>query len=478
MKEEKNNNEIPSPEDFWPEAEVLLNSHFAKRKKVSLLFAISIFFAITSFGLFLMNHHNQAHVEGRNYNKTRTKLSLSNRLMPRSTIINSNKRTNESLDANNIGNNSKVVICQNVPLNISKKVEKNKNENLIAPSFSKQQNQINSNTNKNEIGLIMNFELSEISANIYDSVSAETPFPMHFSKISLLSYNLKGQKANLYLAEDKQRELDALDDYFKNKKSLHYWIGAYAGIQTIGKQIKSNEKLTEYADIRNASENKINTVYAGINVTINHKHLLLQSGIEYNSVGEQNNYEAKSKQWQQNDEKVWGVYNKQIIKIDTVYHWGIVNYNQTIVNVKDSTLQTKSDSVLVYQTDSNIINANKKTIINSFEIPLMIGYQYKFRRLSVSAFAGISVGYFSKINGMYINKSITGIEEIQNSMLLNNFNFNYQLKLQLSYQINDNLMLSLTPQLRKNLLSVNPKSSGISTKYSAFGTSFGLSYKL
>jgi hypothetical protein len=79
---------------------------------------------------------------------------------------------------------------------------------------------------------------------------------------------------------------------------------------------------------------------------------------------------------------------------------------------------------------------------------------------------------------MYINKTITGIEEINDANLITTFNFNYQLKLQLGYNINDNFMLILTPQYRNNLFSVSPKSSEISTKYSTIGASFGLSYKL
>jgi hypothetical protein len=180
----------------------------------------------------------------------------------------------------------------------------------------------------------------------------------------------------------------------------------------------------------------------------------------------------------QNDEKVWDVYNKQIVKIDTVYHFGIVNYNQTIMNVKDSTLLTKSDSVFIYHTDSNIVKANGKTTINYLEIPLMIGYQFKFGKASIAPFGGISVGYLTKSEGMYINKTITGIEEINDANLITTFNFKYQLKLQLAYNLSDKIMFMLAPQFSNNLFSVSSKLSGISTKYSALGASFGINYKL
>ena len=108
----------------------------------------------------------------------------------------------------------------------------------------------------------------------------------------------------------------------------------------------------------------------------------------------------------------------------------------------------------------------------------MIGYQINIGKVSIAPFAGVSIGYLTKTNGMYINKSITGIEEINDRNLMTTFNFNYHLKLQLAYSLNDKLMLVLTPQVSNNLFSVSQKLSGINTKYSALGTSFGLSYKL
>jgi hypothetical protein len=108
----------------------------------------------------------------------------------------------------------------------------------------------------------------------------------------------------------------------------------------------------------------------------------------------------------------------------------------------------------------------------------MIGYQFKFGKASIAPFGGISVGYLTKCEGMYINKTITGIEEINDANLITTFNFKYQLKLQLAYNLSDKIMFMLAPQFSNNLFSVSSKLSGISTKYSALGTSFGMIYKL
>jgi hypothetical protein len=504
MKSEHNNNEMPSPEDFWPDAKVLLDGHFAKRKRWFLYFAGSLLLIISTIGIVFNNQKNNVTTASLNQAKTK---SNSNQIQVKNTthinnkkiktdapVVNESNETSTKLENQNttVKNNANPSMVsnfstnnnftstklenQNAQIEIDQKSNNYKNDNLVSASTSMIENNNQSITELDNIDLPNASSTSELSVD-NQVIVAERTKTIVFSKMPLLSFKMIEQKANHMINENKYEGL-INDDYFNNKKKFHYFISAYAGMQAVNKQIKADPMFTEYADIRNASEKNINTRYFGINLTIENKDLMFQTGIEYNAIGEQNNYEAKSKQWMKNDEKVWDVYNKQIIKIDTVYHFGIVNYNQTIVNVKDSTLLTKSDSIFAYQTDNAIAKANAKTTINYLEIPLMVGYQFKFGKVAIAPFAGISVGYFTKSQGMYINKTITGIEEINDANLMTTFNFNYQLKLQLGYNINDNFMLTLTPQYRNNLISVSPKSSGISTKYSTLGASFGLSYKL
>ena len=504
MKKEHKNNEMPSPEDFWPDAKVLLDGHFAKRKRWFLYFAGSLLLIISTIGLVFNNQKNNVTTASLNQVKTKLKSNLiqvknnthinNEKIKTGAPFINESNETSTKLEnqnttaknntkpstVSNFSNNnnftSTKIENQNAQIEIDQKSNNHKNDNLKSASTSMIENNNQSITEVDNNDLPNTSSTSELSID-NQVIDAERTKLIVFSKMPLLSFKMIEQKTNHIINENKYAGI-INDDYFNNKKKFHCLISAYAGVQAVNKQIKSDPMFTEYADIRNASEKKINTMYFGINLTIEKRNLMFQTGIEYNTIGEQNNYEAKSKQWLQNDEKEWDVYNKQIIKIDTVYHFGIVNYNQTIMNVKDSTLLTKSDSIFVYQTDSNIVKANGKTIINYLEIPLMMGYQFKFGKVAIAPFAGISVGYFTKTQGMYINKTITGIEEINDANLMTTFNFNYQLKLQLAFNINDNFMLTLTPQYRNNLFSVSPKSSEISTKYSTFGASFGLSYKL
>jgi len=476
MKSEHNNNGMPSPEEFWPEAEALLDNHFAKRKKIFLLFGMTLFFIISAIGFVFTNHKNNTTIAGLNKAKKEFK---SNQLQPKNNTIKNIVKTKTGLTfVNNSNESSTKLEDQNIENKTDQKRNNFKNENLIIASTSKIENNRQSTTEEVKIDFSNTHQTVELPADNETVEAQRRTDAIVFSKMPFLSFKLLEQKTNHIINENKYIAIFKDDDYFKNNNKFNYFIGAYGGIQSVTKQIKSDPTLTEYAAIRNTSEKKINTIYFGVDFTVEKKNFLVQTGLAYNAIGEQNNYEAKSKQWMQNDEKVWDVYNKKIVKVDTVYHFGIVNYNQTIMNVKDSTLLTKSDSVFIYHTDSNIVKANGKTTINYLEIPLMIGYQFKFGKVSIAPFGGISVGYLTKSEGMYINKTITGIEEINDANLITTFNFKYQLKLQLAYNLSDKIMFMLAPQFSNNLFSVSSKLSGISTKYSALGASFGINYKL
>ena len=473
MKSERNNNQLPNPEDFWPDAKVLLDRHFARKRKVFLLFGFSAALIISAIGLVFLNSKNS------------NKANRNNTMAKAHSISNINKPINTSSVTTSTPNNKALVNSNNNKLSptvTQNNSIKSDNENHLISKENKTTDDVLVQENTGFLNekpvLMLEMPVKMKDENMFAN-ALERPSSISFSKLPLLTFNMPKSKFEADINEKNHLLINENnEEYFKSKNKFHFYISAYTGLQNVNKQIKAEQSLIEYADIRNVSENKINTFYYGLNFTLEKKGLMLQSGLEYNVIGENNNYEAKSKKWLQNDEKVWDVYNKQIIKVDTIYHFGIVHYNQTIINVKDSTLLTKSDSVLVYQTDSSMLIANEKTMISFLEIPLSIGYQFKFGKLAVSPFIGVSLGYLTQARGMYINKTITGVETIISSNVINSFNCNYHLKVQLSYQLNDKMKLTFSPGYRHNLISVSPKSSGIDTKYRALGTAVGLSYKL
>jgi hypothetical protein len=479
MNNEYNNKfEAPSPEDFWPEAKELLDKHYAAKKKRILFFFASLTILMIAFVLTISEQE--------------VKLA-SKKVTSETKLKTIAASTNTSLGSTNVNAKSNAVVPQTKAIinketkSISNqiKLDQNtelvinaaKNENLIENVDEPYQKEAMRVTFENTILTNIEDNRKEIDSNKDYSI-IERPNKMEFMPVPVIKYKSVNTSSTFILKENNHIDITTLDDYYSKNKQSNFSIEIYSGIQQNTKRISANQLLTEYADIRNTAEKKINTTYFGFNVSLQRKRLVIQSGIAYHLIGENNQYDAKSKQWIKNDENEWEYYNKQIVKIDTVYHFGIVSYNQTIVNAKDSTLLTKYDSVFVYHNDSNMINANGKTKISYLELPLLLGYQFNSGKFSITPMAGITMGYLLQSNGSYINKSITGIETIHEGKILNAYAFNYLFKLQVAYQFTSHWMVSLLPQYKSNIISVSPKSSGINTKYRSLGASIGLAYKL
>lgn len=472
-----NNANVPSPEDFWPEAKDILDKHYAAKKRRIALFCLGFTLLVVSIGLLLFNENKietSIKVATKSYKEIKTDV-----------VVNQTKISQEKIIAKSPTNKQIVQITKPVKLqksqnkkttiNEGKRVEAGKidlnettliNEKEIRPLIQEQ------NVLADQHSIVQEKIIPEQNNN--SMLTKSVLLPLKSISFKLILYN-----SELLLHEKKYPEsIVPGDEYAVKKKKFNYFISAYGGLQEVGKNITTDLINKEYADIRNASENKINTQFYGLNFSIEKNGFILTSGVEYTNSGELNNYAAQSKQWIKNDEKFWDVHNKQIIRIDTVYHFGIVNYNQTIINVKDSTLLSKSDSAFVYDIDSNMVKANGKTALSYLEIPLLIAYEFKFGKCVIAPTAGISLGYLTKTRGMYINKSITSIESIDESSVISNVSLNYIVRLQLSYALKSNLMVVLSPQYKSNVSSVSPKVSGISTKYTSLGASIGLRYKL
>lgn len=475
----KNNDEMPNPEEFWPEAKTLLDEHFTAKKRRFLFFGALGLFSVLMAILLWPNSNNdvskkQVSSASQHQIKLNNHTSNNIQIAQQTTIITTTEKNQKITQKNN---QETVLISHSTITHVNhNKTQANHNKSLGLNTLNKNQSNaiLENNNTSNTPHTIEESIASNDQVNIVERSIIEG-----YTAIPILMFRNEETPSNLVLNETKGNDLlISSDEYVTSKNRFNVYVGIHAGIQSVDKQIKADQMLTEYADIRNASENKINKFYYGLNLTFEKKGFMLQTGLEYNSLGEQINYAPKSKQWIKNDETDWDVYNKQIIKIDTIYHFGIVTYHEKIIDVKDSTLLTISDSVYAYHIDSNIVNANGKTNLSYIELPMILGCQLKVGKCGIAPMAGLSLGYLSGTKGMYLNQSVTNVESIETSKVISSYSLNYLVKLQLSYQIRQGLTILFSPQYKSNLISVSPVSTNFTTKYSSFGASIGLNYKL
>jgi type III secretory pathway component EscV len=163
MKSEHNNNGMPSPEDFWPEAKALLDNHFAKRKKIFLLFGMTLFFIISAIGFVFTNHKNNTTIAGLNKAKKEFK---SNQLQPKNNTIKNIVKTKTELPfVNNSNEISTKLENQNIENKTDQKRNNFKNENLIIASTSKIENNRQSTTEAVKIDLSNTHQTVELPAD-------------------------------------------------------------------------------------------------------------------------------------------------------------------------------------------------------------------------------------------------------------------------------------------------------------------------
>lgn len=507
-KEWSNNDKIPSPDDFWPEANELLDKHFkAKKRRGAFLKMGGFMLVFAAVMMFVFNDEikktdnlklrsaNSALPINTGNQKELNEKNVSNVIAETISLHASEWSKNKPLETEKLNKNGSTIVKQQA-IHVANKLINNTSNKLVAEGDNEQLVAIENNYKNNE--LKKNNELAALaivdntaklntdekilkSNTVLDLIG---PLPRTMKEVQRLNNmgftamenDLENQPtiivntANLVPVDG--------DDYATKSNYIKYAISAYGGFQQVDKTLQANQIFSEYAAIRSVKETKTNTLFYGVNFTLQKNNFVVKAGVEYNTFSENNQYDATSKKWQITDESKWNIYNKQVLKIDTIYHFGIVNYVSSLVSVRDSTLQIKSDSVFAYGVNNKIIEANGKTKLSYIEIPLMVGYEFKKNKFSVSPLVGISVGYLIAERGSYINQSITGIENISAIQEIKKYMFNYSLQLQVGYRLSPQFMVFIAPQFKANLLSVTNKNFGVSTRYQTIGGLIGLNFAL
>jgi predicted small secreted protein len=138
---------------------------------------------------------------------------------------------------------------------------------------------------------------------------------------------------------------------------------------------------------------------------------------------------------------------------------------------------------IIYQTgieffewgEQIIYDYNSISGINRFSylnIPLRVGYQFQKANYSVNPFAGISLGYGFKREGIYLNPDLNSVSVVKSQKAISNIEVGTQLSFHL-----DNTTFSFVPIYR---MSIGPVvNEGIfRNNYKSIGFQIGVSYRL
>lgn len=308
-------------------------------------------------------------------------------------------------------------------------------------------------------------------------------------------------------------------DYFP-KSSLSFKAGVYAGFQytqsILNESAINNAGL---ADRLKMEENGMLSPVAGFDIQVGKKGWSLSTGLNYYQQGEQRNYSDDFLQTKGLDSVYYTPINKRIVSFDTtlvpVIHqqnaWVVTDtlvtyYNEAsgtfvtanlpmvvmVNNGTDTTYNVVVDSVFTNIIDSvrnglwisrDFRGGNEeyasllkgKNTYTYFEIPLMLGYDWRIRNWSIGIKAGLGFGILTKQTAYYLSIDERKIEPylIEQS---NKLVYNLILRPDFSYWLGKNWGISGSPFLRMNLNNFNQNPS-LRSNYRNFGFQAGINYR-
>ena len=246
------------------------------------------------------------------------------------------------------------------------------------------------------------------------------------------------------------------------------------GLCAVQKLLTSNQQsLENHIDRRKAEEQSILSLSAGMKLNYQAGNWIISSGISYNEMGEKTNYTPNVREQENiSDNSFWS--------IATFTYWSTDSTGSPIVVVlRDSNYNEVLTVDTTTVTDNSIIEQNSKTKLIFLEIPVLIGYEFPLKNLSIIARTGVSLGYLISSKGYYLNRNNEQLLNINTSEgLLSSFAFNYILRIGVHYQWNKSITAFAEPSFKTNLHSVLKKQYDVSQKYYMYGINLGIKYQL
>ncbi|RLD67245.1 MAG: hypothetical protein DRI84_02980 [Bacteroidetes bacterium] len=221
-------------------------------------------------------------------------------------------------------------------------------------------------------------------------------------------------------------------------------------------------------------DNNIVTPSMGLNLKYHVNNWFIQSGVAYAEYGENKNYNQKiemhdtSGYAHQNVDEYY-TYDSVGFYIDPNNPGVVITLYDAIKHYDTSYNWVSEDSI--FHENQGIYAQNRFRYI---EIPLMLGYEFRFKNLSVEVSTGVSFGFRVNSSGKFLNSKNELIDINQSNSPYSNTMMNYLLSVGLKYHLDNRFSIIAQPIYKTNLNSLF--SSESSPSYNHFGLNIGLNY--
>jgi hypothetical protein len=223
------------------------------------------------------------------------------------------------------------------------------------------------------------------------------------------------------------------------------WYGALSfGADFTSTALSStNPSLTDWVNYRTAGETLIPTLGVSFEAGLNIKQFTVGTGFNLFNYSSEADYQFTT------------------ITVDT-----IVEY------IYDTLMVEIIDSFYIISNDTVEQNFSGNNTLSYWEIPLLVGYQFKAGNWRFGLSTGPSFAQLSNTKITYPNYSLQTTETLQPDYFKNSY-FNWIAKPSVTYMFTDNIGFGINGMFRWNLGSI-VENADIQQQYSGYGIQVGL----
>ena len=475
-------NNLPDPEEFWPEAEKMLNGHFqAKRRRRAALWLAAVLLVIST--VFVLTHEEENVSADNSSAAPEQMISSENTVAPPAS-----PEANSSPSSANRENNTTTPPSQKTKVTPAS-AEKTNGDGIASNEAEKKQQPVNivQRTVAGTSGVKLPVAIkatqpakeTEPSSPVLNPVAGnplsqqnptiEKP-EVNLSSIAFLPAKSIMMQQEAHPAISGKQEVKPLP-----KLKSRYDFIAYAGMNYVDKVINSPGN-TIYMQRREAEESATFLPYLGAQIAKSVSKFEIRAGAEFSVLGERVNYSPYKNGEYYNSYLDWDPYSYTVTDTDSAWIFGMLFLQTNSYQVNDSIEVTVTDTLNGRHYDASILSANGTNRWYLIQFPIEFSYSVMRGRFGIGISGGIAPGLVVGSTGKYLLKDESGVREISRAGS-GNFMLSAGGGIEFSYQLGDKCSVLLRPNARYFITPVEEE-NGASKNYRTIGIHAGLRYRI
>lgn len=454
-----------NPEEFWPEAEKMLDRHFAARRKRRVLLLLAFLLVGFSTSYFLLHKTGHLYTEEQAREQTGIPAAAPAGTPLEKKVISVEERT---LDEKSAGNKDpRTEGYGSLPAEKTATLNHSASQRIAVDESVPEAGTKSTNEVNIPASVAVAAEHKSTSAETTSETSPAAPQEAHdLSLLPLRTVHTLAPDSLIDLFKAERREASL-------KGKSRWDLLLYAGGNRVTKRL-SGDAGTLYLDRRADEEQPAYLPYAGLQLSKSSGPFDIRAGFEFSVVGEQVKYSPYSQGQYYHTYQDWEPYSYTVTDTDSMYVFGILFLNTRLETVNDSNYVTKTDTLNGRHYDASLLAANGTNRWYIAEVPVEIAYTVRRGRWGIGLSAGLAPGLVVETSARYLKASEEGYTRVEKDRN-GQFTLNARAGLEFSYLLNTNCRLLLRPNGRHFLTPIRDGNNA-RQHYRSYGINAGILY--